>query len=50
LNLAKLVDGYGGTMKICGMTPDLLFGANIIGLGRAVEIHPDEHSALASFS
>jgi anti-anti-sigma factor len=49
LNLAKLVDGYGGVMKICGMKPDVLFGANVIGLGRAVEIHADEHAALASF-
>lgn len=49
LGLAKLVGDYGGVLKICGMHPDVLFGANIIGLGRAVEIHPDEPTALASF-
>ncbi len=49
LNLSKSVSAGGGSLKICGLHPDVLVGANILGLGKAVEIFDNRQSALASF-
>lgn len=48
LGFAKKVGEAKGELKISGMQPDVLVGANIIGLGRIVELHPNVDSALAS--
>ena len=49
LNLAKDLQESGGMLKLCCLHPDVLRGANIIGLGRVVEIYDDERDALKSF-
>jgi anti-anti-sigma factor len=49
ITLARKLAADGGALKLCGLHPDVLVGANIIGLGRIVEVHPDEASALAAF-
>jgi anti-sigma B factor antagonist len=49
LGFAKKVGAAQGQLKIAGMQPDVQVGANIIGLGRLVEIYPDVASALDSF-
>lgn len=49
LTFAKKVEAAKGQLKITGLQPDVMVGANIIGLGRIVEIHPDVDSALAAF-
>jgi anti-anti-sigma factor len=50
LGFAKKVEAAQGQLKIAGMQPDVLVGANIIGLGRIVELHPDVESAVAATS
>lgn len=49
LNLARDVQQRGGTLKVCCFDPDVLRGANIIGLGRVVPIFDDVKTALNSF-
>jgi anti-sigma B factor antagonist len=49
LSFAKKVQAAKGELKLAGLQPDVMVGANIIGLGRVVEIHPNVDSALASF-
>jgi anti-anti-sigma factor len=49
LSFAKKVGAAKGELKLSGLQPDVMVGANIIGLGRIVEIHPNVDSALASF-
>lgn len=49
LNLSRELQKRGGTLKLCCLHPDVLRGANIIGLGRVVEIYDDEKAALDSF-
>src|SRR5262249_53786205 len=49
LRTADNIQAAGGRLKICGLHPDVAIGANIIGLGRLVDIFPDEDEALASF-
>ena len=49
LNLARDVQQRGGALKVCCFHPDVLHGANIIGLGRVVPIFDDEKTALSSF-
>ena len=49
LTFAKKVEAAKGQLKIAGMQPDVMVGANIIGLGRIVELYPDVKSALATF-
>ncbi len=49
LNLARDVQQRGGILKVCCFHPDVLLGANIIGLGRIVPIFDDQKSALNSF-
>lgn len=49
LGFARKVEAAHGQLAIAGMQPDVLVGANIIGLGRIVGIHPDVPSALESF-
>src|SRR5262245_4396634 len=39
----------GHQVKFCNMDPDVRVGADILGLGRLVEIHDSENSALRSF-
>jgi anti-anti-sigma factor len=49
LVVAKKLKEAGGTLKVCGMNRDLLVGANIIGLGRAIDVCDDERSGIGSF-
>ena len=49
VSAARQLAAAGGRLKLCGLHPDVLMGARIIDLGRWVEIHDDERSALASF-
>ena len=46
---ARQVAAAGGQLKLCGLHPDVLVGARILDLGRWMEIHDDEESALAAF-
>jgi anti-anti-sigma factor len=50
LNLAKAVTAGGGLLKLCELHPDVRVGANILGLGHAVEIFDDRNTALKSFA
>jgi anti-anti-sigma factor len=50
LNLAKTMSEAGGVLKLCNLHPDVQVGAKILGLGHAVEIHPDRKSGLKSFA
>lgn len=49
LGLAQKLEAAGGRLKVCALDPNVRIGANIIGLGRLVEIFEDERSALDSF-
>jgi anti-sigma B factor antagonist len=49
LNVVKTVTAAGGSLKLCGMDPEVRIGADIIGLGRFVAILPDESAALDAF-
>jgi anti-anti-sigma factor len=49
LGLAQKLEAAGGRLKVCGLDPNVRIGANIIGLGRLVEIFEDQRSALKSF-
>jgi anti-anti-sigma regulatory factor len=40
----------GREFKISGMEPHVRLGAEIVGLDKLVEIHPDEASALSAFA
>ena len=40
----------GREVKISGMEPHVRLGAEIVGLDKLVEIHPDEASALSAFA
>jgi anti-anti-sigma factor len=40
----------GRQVKLCGMEPGVRLGAEIVGLDKVVEIHPDEKSALRAFA
>jgi anti-sigma B factor antagonist len=40
----------GREVKLCGMEPGVRLGAEIVGLDKIVEIHPDETSALRAFA
>lgn len=50
LTLGKAIAAQGGALKICDLHPDVQVGANILGLGKAVEIFDSRHDALKSFS
>lgn len=50
LNLAKQINADGGKLKICDLHPDVSVGANILGLGKAIEIFDDRRSAVQSFA
>ncbi len=50
MSLSKKVSEAGGVMKLCNLHPDVEVGANIIGLGRVMEIFPTEQAAVDSFS
>lgn len=43
------VQSLGKQVKFCNMDPDVKIGADIIGLGKVVELHADESSALHAF-
>lgn len=49
IGLAQKLGAAGGRLKVCALDPSVQIGANIIGLGRLVEIFDDERSALDSF-
>ena len=46
--LVKRVDAAGGKLALCELDPDLLTGANILGLGTVVPIVDTEAEALAA--
>ena len=48
--LAKRLDAVGGKVALCELDPDLLTGANILGLGTIIPIVPTEAEALAIVS
>ncbi|SRR5579883_1847805 len=51
--LFKLVSrarAEGREVKISGMEPGVRLGAEIVGLDKLAEIHPDETSALSAFA
>lgn len=50
VKLVQQVQSLGKQVKLCNMHPDLRIGADIIGLGKLVEIHDDETSALQAFA
>lgn len=50
VRLANEAKGAGRQMKICGLSPELRIGADIIGLGRFIDLHDTQRSALHSFS
>jgi len=39
----------GRQVKFCNMHPDVRIGADIVGLGKLVEIHESQNSALEAF-
>ncbi len=45
--LIKRVEAAGGKLALCELDPDLLIGANILGLGTVVPIVDTEAEALA---
>ena len=49
VKLASQVQAAGRQVKLCNIDPDVRIGADIIGLGRVVEIHDSEDSALEAF-
>jgi anti-sigma B factor antagonist len=49
VNVAKKVQAAGGQIKACCLDPDVQVGAQILGLGRFIEIHETERAALDSF-
>ena len=50
LGLAKKVDAARGKLALTHVDPDVLIGANIIGLGRIIPIFDDEKQALEAVS
>ncbi len=50
VKLVNQVQGLGSQVRFCNMDPNVKVGADIIGLGRFVEIYDDESSALRSFA
>ncbi len=49
LNVVRRVQAAGGQVKACCMDPDVQVGAQILGLGRFLEIHETERAALDAF-
>ena len=49
LTAARKAQAAGGQVRISDMDPDVLVGAQIIGLGRLIPIHATEREALAAF-
>ena len=49
LNLWKKVDAQGGKLKVCNLIPEVRLGADILQVGRVIQIHEDEETAVASF-
>src|SRR3954447_22313010 len=48
--LVKQAKAAGQQIRLCNMHPDVRIGADILGLGKLVEIHEDENAALKSFN
>ena len=48
LGLYKKVNAAGGKLAIFGFRPDVLVGANIIGMGHIIPIVDDENQAIAA--
>ena len=46
--LARRIDAAGGKLALCELDPDLLTGANILGLGTIVPIVDTEAEAIAA--
>ena len=47
--LVSQAKAEGREVKFCNMHPDVRIGADIVGLGKLVEIHENEKSALRAF-
>jgi anti-anti-sigma factor len=46
---ARMVEGKNGRLALCGLSPDVLVGARIIGLERAAPIFDDVKTARGNF-
>jgi anti-anti-sigma factor len=49
-NLAKEVNDLGGEVKYCSIDPEVMIGAEIIGLDKIVKLYPTEHDAINAFA
>lgn len=49
VNLMKQCGELGTNVKLCSIDPEVMIGAEIIGLDKLAEIYPSEHEALESF-
>jgi len=50
INLNNLVNKAGGVVKAAALSPYVQETFRVLGLDETIEIHPDEETALASFS
>ncbi len=48
--LANQARADGRQVKICGMAPGVMIGAEVVGLPKVVEIHEDQEAALKAFT
>jgi anti-anti-sigma factor len=48
--LVSRAKAEGREVKLCGLGPGILLGAEIAGLSKVVEIHADQASALRAFA
>ena len=48
--LVSRAKAEGREVKLCGMGPGILLGAEVVGLPKVVEIHADQASALRAFA
>lgn len=46
IGLSKLVNSKGGKLALCELDPDVMVGANILGLGTIMPIYEAEKEAL----
>ena len=49
LNVARKAQAAGGQLKACCIDPEVQVGAEILGLGRFIEIYETERAALDAF-
>jgi anti-sigma B factor antagonist len=49
VNLVKQVKDLGGLVKFCAVDPEVMIGAEIIGLDKVAGIYATEHEAIKAF-